>query len=268
MTREIRSLAGPELWESLYSDWTVASTTAIGAFVVGAANFLEAIDIDHGLATALIGVLVASFAGTTLDTAIRLQRYVIQELAATFAPKISPTALAAEGYDTEFDRGQVVKSRSWHPLTWRTNAHRATVFAVVTAFGLSLFPKPGDPWTWATIGKGGLILSPLFGATNQLLGGLSFLVVTFWLWRRKLPIWSTAVPMVFMLVLPAWALTADLARWWEKDQFLLVGVAVLMLGLELWMIVEALLLWPQANGVLEKALTPITSNRVSLGRAG
>lgn len=255
------SLAGPELWASLYSDWTVASTTAIGAFVVGAANFLEAIGIDHVMATALIGVLVASFAGTTLDTATRLQRYVVQELAATFAPKISPTALAAEGYDTEFDRGQVVKSHSWNPLTWLTNAHGATLFAVLTAFGLALFPKPGDPWTWATIGKGGLILWPLFGATNQLLGGLSFLVVTFWLWRRKLPIWSTAVPMVFMLILPAWALTTDVARWWGKDQFLLVGVAVLMLGLELWMIAEALLLWPKANGVLEKALPPITANR-------
>lgn len=251
------TLAGPELWASLYSDWTVASSTAIGAFVVGAANFLEAMGINHVMATALIGVLVASFAGTTLDTATRLQRYVIQELAATFAPKISPTALAAEGYNTEFDRGQVVKSHSWNPLTWLTNAHGATLFAVVTAFALALFPRPGDPWAWDTIGKGGLILWPLFGATNQLLGGLAFLVVTFWLWRRKLPIWSTAVPMVFMLIMPAWALLTDLARWWDKGQFVLVGVAVLMLALEVWMIIEALLLWPKANGVMEKALPPL-----------
>jgi carbon starvation protein len=251
------TLAGPDLWASLYSDWTVASTTAIGAFVVGAANFLEAMGINHVMATALIGVLVASFAGTTLDTATRLQRYVVQELAATFAPTISPTALAAEGYDTEFDRGVVMKSRSWNPLTWLTNAHGATLFAVASAFVLALFPKPGDPWTWETIGKGGLILWPLFGATNQLLGGLSFLVVTFWLWRRNLPIWSTAVPMVFMLILPAWALTADLARWWGKGQFVLVGVALVMLLLEVWMIVEALLLWPKARGVMEKALPPL-----------
>lgn len=251
------TLVGPELWNSLYSDWTVASTTAIGAFVVGAANFLEAMGVNHVMATALIGVLVASFAGTTLDTATRLQRYVVQELAATFAPKISPTALAAEGYDTEFDRGQVGKSHSWNPLTWLTNAHGATLFAVLTAFALALFPRPGDPWTWATIGKGGLILWPLFGATNQLLGGLAFLVVTFWLWRRKLPIWSTAVPMVFMLIMPAWALLTDLARWWDKGQFILVGVAVLMLALEVWMIIEALLLWPKANGVMEKALPPL-----------
>ena len=41
--------------------------------------------------------IAAPFAATTLDTACRLQRYVIQELASTFAPRISPTALAAGG---------------------------------------------------------------------------------------------------------------------------------------------------------------------------
>lgn len=251
------TLAGPELWHKLYSDWTTVSGSAVGAFVVGAANLLEAMGINHTMATALIGVLVASFAGTTLDTATRLQRYVVQELAATFAPKISPTSLAAEGYDTEFDRGQVAKSRSWNPLVWLTNAHGATFFAVITAFALALFPKPGDPWTWATIGKGGLILWPLFGSTNQLLGGLAFLVVTFWLWRRKLPIWSTAIPMIFMLIMPAWALLSDVARWWHKGQYILVAVAVMMLALECWMILEALLLWPKANGVMEKALPPL-----------
>jgi carbon starvation protein len=258
------TLAGPELWNSLYSDWTVASASAIGAFVVGAGNFLEAMGINHVMATALIGVLVASFAGTTLDTATRLQRYVVQELAATFAPKVSPTALAAEGYDTEFDRGPIAKSRSWNPLVWLTNAHGATLFAVVTAFALALFPRPGDPWSWATIGKGGLILWPLFGATNQLLGGLAFLVVTFWLWRRKLPVWSTAVPMVFMLIMPAWALLTDVGRWWDKGQFVLVFVAILMLALEVWMIIEALLMWPKANGVLEKALPPLPPRTPSI----
>ena len=82
------TVAGPELWQQLYADWnTVTGGTAIGAFVVGSGNFLEAMGINHSMATALMGVLVASFAGTTLDTATRLQRYVVQELAGTFAPK-------------------------------------------------------------------------------------------------------------------------------------------------------------------------------------
>ncbi len=245
------ALAGPELWQQLYADWsTVTGGTAIGAFVVGSANFLEAMGINHAMATALMGVLVASFAGTTLDTATRLQRYVIQELATTFAPK----AALAEG-------SAVRPGFSMNPLIWLTNTHGATFLAVSTAFALALFPKPGDPWTWATIGKGGLILWPLFGATNQLLAGLAFLVVTFWLWRRGLPVKFTAVPMVFMLCLPAWAMLTDLGNWWNKGQYLLAGVALLVLGLEVWMILEAVRLWSKVKGVLEPMLPPLPPRR-------
>lgn len=243
------TLAGAELWQKLYADWsTVTGGTAIGAFVVGSANFLEAMGINHMMATALMGVLVASFAGTTLDTATRLQRYVIQELATTFAPK---SAVAGDDHP----------GFSWNPLVWLTTAHGATFFAVSTAFVLALFPKPGDPWTWATIGKGGLILWPLFGATNQLLAGLAFLVVTFWLWRRGLPVKFTAVPMVFMLCLPAWAMLTDLGNWWSKGQYLLAGVALLVFLLEVWMIIEAVVLWPKVKSVLEPALPPLPARR-------
>ncbi len=252
------SSAGAELWQTLYADWsTVTSGTAIGAFVVGAANFLQATGVPEVMATALMGVLVASFAGTTLDTATRLQRYVVQELAATFAPRVSPTAMAAEGYDTEFERGVMVRGRSFHPLVWLTNKHGATLFAVSTAFVLALFPKPGEAWTWETIGTGGLILWPLFGAINQLLAGLAFLVVSFWLWRRRLPVWCTVLPMLFMLVLPAWAMLADVQRWWSREQYLLVGVALAVFCLELWLLAEAVLLWPKVRGVLEPALPPL-----------
>ena len=55
----------------------------VGAFVEGGANFLQSIGIPLKLGIAMIAVLVACFAATTLDTATRLQRYVVQELAAT-----------------------------------------------------------------------------------------------------------------------------------------------------------------------------------------
>jgi carbon starvation protein len=251
--------AGAELWNQIYANWGSAASTAVGAFVVGSANFLEAMGINHTFATALMGVLVASFAGTTLDTATRLQRYVVQELAATFAPKVSPTAMAAEGYDTEFERGPVTKSLSLNPLVWLTNKHGATLFAVVTAFILALFPKPGDAWTWATIGKGGLILWPMFGATNQLLAGLAFMVVTFWLARRKMSIWFAFVPGIVMLIVPATALVMDAAKYIDKQQYMMAAVAILVLALEVWIVVEAILMWPKARGIMEEALPPLPS---------
>ncbi len=258
-------LHGAELWGQVYRDWKlVTGGEAIGAFVVGSANFVQSLGIETTMARALMGVLVASFAGTTLDTATRLQRYVVQELAATFAPRVSPTAMAAEAYDTEFERGVVKKTRlSLNPLVWLTNTHGATLFAVGTAFLLAIFPAPGAEWSWATIGKGGLILWPLFGATNQLLAGLAMMVVSFWLLRRGLPTWLSAAPMIFMLIMPAWAFFIDIQRWLAGGSFLLVGVGLIMLAIEVWMIVEAFLLWPKARGVLEQALPPLPPRTAS-----
>ncbi len=237
------AVAGTELWGQLYGNWnSITSGAAIAAFVVGSANFLEAMRIDHTMATALMGVLVASFAGTTLDTATRLQRYVTQELseaAGASIPVLRPlTALTA-------------------------NRHGATLFAVLTAFVLAILPRPGMPWNAETLGTGGLILWPVFGATNQLLAGLALLVVAFWLWRRRLPTWFVIVPAVFMLIVPAWALiyqvfVADGSNpgWLFQDNpnWPLILVSVLSLILQVWLVIEAILLWPKARGVLEEAL--------------
>jgi carbon starvation protein len=131
------------------------------------------------------------------------------------------------------------------------------MFAVVSAYLLALFPRPGDPWSWETIGKGGMILWPMFGATNQLLGGLAFLVITFWLWRRGKAIWFVALPTVFMLLMPAWSLIIQLGGWWSTGSYLLVFIGVVTLALEVWMLAEALAMFPRVRGVMEEALPPL-----------
>jgi carbon starvation protein len=97
----------------------------------------------------------------------------------------------------------------------------------------------------------------LFGATNQLLGGLAFLVITFWLWRRSKPVWFVVLPTIFMLVMPAWAMVIQIQGWWQKESYALLFVAAVTLMLEAWMIVEAFLMWPKSKGVLEQALPPL-----------
>lgn len=231
-------LTGAALWNELYADWRgVTGGTAIGAFVVGSANFVQSLGIDPLMAKALMGVLVASFAGTTLDTATRLQRYVIQELAGTLEQKLSA--------------GRPQNSTRWSPLKLLQTAHGATFFAVGTAFLLALFPAPGQPWTAQTIGTGGLLLWPLFGATNQLLAGLALLVLSFWLLRRGLPVWFAAIPAGFMLAVPCWALWIDTQRWMAGGSWLLVVVAAIMLLLTAWMLLEAALLWKKVRGIEE-----------------
>ncbi len=111
----------------------------------------------------------------------------------------------------------------------------------------------------ANAGKGGLILWPMFGATNQLLGGLAFLVISFWLWRRRLPVFFVVIPMLFMLVLPVWAMLSQLPDWIaaENPNWMLVCMAIATLLLEAWLLIEAFLMWPRAKGVLEEALPPL-----------
>jgi carbon starvation protein len=111
----------------------------------------------------------------------------------------------------------------------------------------------------AFAGKGGLILWPLFGATNQLLAGLAFLVISFFLWRRGVPVWFVVIPMVFMLIMPAWAMLSDLPTWFKEENpnWVVIVVGVSTLVLEAWMLVEAIILWPKVKGVLEvKAKLP------------
>lgn len=292
-------LRGAELWGSVYADWKAAGglQTTIGAFVVGSANFLEQIGLDRTMAKAIMGVLVASFAGTTLDTATRLQRYVVQELSRAVADGVPAMA-------------PVVR-----PLR---NPHGATLFAVITAVLLATVPLsnsiplsaawsgviseqgvtaavknkelPQDAaerqsvveelraggltgvraWMNLYTGKGGQILWPLFGATNQLLAGLAFLVTTFWLWRRQKPVWFILLPTLFMLVMPAWALLVQLfgpGGWWSEGKHLLTFVGLVTLGLEAWMLLEAALMWPRVRGVLEEGLPPLPARSVVAAEA-
>ena len=252
MMHEGTMLTGTAAWTAQYGDWLAAGALAakVGAFVQGSANFLQALGIAPAVAIALMGVLVASFAGTTLDTACRLQRYVVQELAATLGGKVGESN-ARQG-------------APFAPLAWLQNKHGATIFAIVIAAAMAAVPPAGKAWSLASAGKGGLLLWPLFGATNQLLAGLSFLVITFYLWRRGRAIWFLAIPMIFMLIMPVWAMTYQLweAPGWlltaregfpdHKPNYLLGGIGLATIALEIWMIVEAVKIFPKAKGVLEE----------------
>lgn len=227
-------LRGRAAWRSHYSvdrPWKSFSLgDKVGAFVEGSANFLAAIYIPRTLGIGIMAVLVACFAATTLDSATRLQRYVVQELATTVGLK---------------------------PLT---NKYSATLTAVTLGGLIAMIPNAdGD------IGKGGLLLWPLFGATNQLLAGLAFMVTAFYLWRRGKPVWFIVLPTIVMMVMPAWAMSWQLFApetgwiWSVTDNVLLVSIGIVTLCLQAWMALEAVLLWPSVQGVLEEALPPLPS---------
>jgi carbon starvation protein len=172
------------------------------------------------LGIGIVAVLVASFAATTLDTATRLQRYVLQELGATV------------GLPTQ-------------------NKYVATGLAVGIGGLIAIFAGEAP-------GRGGLVLWPLFGATNQLLAGLAMMVATFYLWRRNKTIAFLAIPTVLMLLMPGWAMTYDLFnKYIPQRNFLLSSFGIGILLLQLWIFIEAALVWRKARGVLEPQLEPL-----------
>jgi len=280
-------VTGEAAYLARYGSWDSASGLGakVAAFVDGSSNFLQAMSIPASISVAIMGVLVASFAGTTLDTACRLQRYVIQELAST----LSTTNLLRSNTQVTLN-----------PLSWLTNKHGATIFATSLALLIASLPAGtpevglGEAWSgnisgeyltnhpdladtisgggvqsvawWLEEfgGKGGLLLWPLFGATNQLLAGLAFLVIAFYLWRRNIPVWFIVIPMLFMLTIPAWAMLKDIPRWMKSEDpnWLVITVGILTIALEVWMLVEAFMMWPKVKGLVEESPNdPLKSQR-------
>ncbi len=225
-------LTGVEAWQHQYQSWSAAGSLGamVGAFVQGAGNFLGTLGLPTGAATALMGVFVASFAATTLDSACRLQRYVVQELAGALqesAPK--PLAPVLQ------------------PLR---NTFVATAFAVGCGAMLAAIPARGQEWSLENAGLGGMLLWPVFGASNQLLGGLAFIVVIFYLRHHQKPLWFALPPALFMLVIPFWAMSmlvffgdGKQPGWLASGEYLLATLGTLALLLEVWMVIEALVRW-------------------------
>ncbi|MHC4638497.1 MAG: carbon starvation CstA family protein [Planctomycetota bacterium] len=205
-------LNGVDAWNHHYTSWKGASGLGVklGAVVIGAANMINAIKLPEAVGITLMGVFIASFASTTLDTAVRIQRYVVSELASDLRIK---------------------------PLT---NRWSATTFAVVTAAALA-FAAGAD-------GKGALTLWPLFGAVNQLLAALALLVVTLYL-RRKggLKYLFTAIPCLIMLVITNWAMFLNEKKFYNDKNWLLAVIGLGIFILALWMTIEAAISFFKTN---------------------
>jgi carbon starvation protein len=192
---------GVDGWHEHYATWASASAGATSAFVNGVGVLAEGIGIPHAVATIFAAVVVISFAATTMDTGVRLQRYIIGELGAQYR------------------------------VTIMQNRWVATLIAVVSCALLALGIDRG---------AGGMRLWPLFGTTNQLTAGLSLLIVTLFLVSLKRRIWVTVIPMAFLLVMTTWAMVLNLIRYWTQSQVMLLAVGGAIFVLELWLVFEGI----------------------------
>jgi carbon starvation protein len=198
-------------WEGLYPDFATASGGAVGNFVNGVAVFANNIGVPLDLATIFAAVVVISFAATTMDTGVRLQRYVVQEI------------------------GELAKVRALS-----RNLTLATAVAVLIPLAMALLPGGGE--AGYTFG----VLWQLFGTTNQLTAGLALSVIAVWVTRAGRNPTAALVPLVFLLAMTSWALVLNLRNFIEADQWVLAPLDAIIFVLAMWLIVEAALALRQA----------------------
>ena len=178
-------------WQAMYTAFGEGGVTA---FVQGGAYIIHnGLGMPEATAATLLTVMAALFAGTTMDTGLRLQRYIFQEW------------------------GEI------YNLPWMKKGTPATLLAVGSCLLLAFGAGGAD-------GSGGMIIWPLFGTTNQLLAGLTLLVITVMLVRLRRPMWYTLAPLCFLLVMTIGALLLQLRTFYEQGNtfLLLMDIVVLI----------------------------------------
>lgn len=186
-------------WQAIYHSF---GQGGVSAFIKGGANILQnGLGLDTVLSQTLLTVMVVLFAGTTMDTGLRLQRYIFQEWG------------------------------SIYNISWMQKAAPATLLAVGSCLLLA-FGAGGD-------GSGGLMIWPLFGTTNQLLAGLTLLVITVMLVKLGRPMWYTLAPLMFLLTMTTLGLLIQLKSFYEKGDWFLFTLDLIILVAAVLVILES-----------------------------
>jgi len=195
-------------WSQYYASWEHASGNKAAAFVLGGGALLMSLGIPESFANTLMAVFVISFAATTLDTATRIQRFILGEF------------------------GKAVK------VNFLTNKYLATLIAVVPALFLA-FWNVEDP-TSGTSRQAGWILWPIFGASNQMLAALTLMVLTLYFWKRRKPVLPLLIPMVALTIITFSALIVNAISFYGTNDTLFI-LTIMLIILIVWMLFEGLI---------------------------
>jgi carbon starvation protein len=205
-TKSGEILTGIAAWTTHYSSWAAANGlgSKITAFVDGSANMMMVLGIPKQFTLAIMAVFVASFAGTTLDTATRIQRYVIGEL------------------------GNNLK------LNFLNDRYVGTGVAVGTALILA--------FATGASGAGAMKLWPLFGAVNQTLAALALIIITLYLKPKGGLKWMVSgLPAVFMAVMTIWATILNQVAFGKANNPLLQVINIIVIIIAVWITLEGVI---------------------------
>jgi carbon starvation protein len=141
---------------------------ALPNFASGGGAILTSFGIPETAGSVFMALVLVSFLLTSTDTAVRLGRYMMEEIVGT-TPGRTDTGLNA-------DLGSIARGRYTNPLV-----------QIIPAYLMVI----SGQW---------VVLWGLFGGANQLLAALALLTATVWLanWDETKQLASTGVPMAIM----------------------------------------------------------------------
>ena len=203
-------------WSVYYDSWAHASANKATAFVLGGGALLESLGISPELAKTLMAVLVIAFAATTLDTATRIQRFIITELGIVLRFKLL------------------------------TNRYAATIAAIFPAI-LLVFVNVSLPSS-TEAKQVAWVLWPIFGASNQMLAALTLMVLTLYFWQKNKPVLALLIPMILVMLVTIATLCLKAMEFYSQNTILFV-IDLFLIVLVMWMIVEGIIVFKKKRKI-------------------
>ena len=179
------------------TDPAVKSNPILGFSLAAGHLFNKGVGIPVALGTVFGILLVEGFVITTLDAAVRLNRYLFEEL-----------------WSILFKNPPRIMQHYWF------NSFLAVVLMCILAYSNAFSA-----------------LWPIFGAANQLLAALSLLAVSSWLLIRGRRYFFAALPAVFMMATTVTSLFILLRNYLQKGNYILAVTDVFLLCLSIGVIV-------------------------------
>lgn len=175
------------------------------AFALGVGGLLDrALGIPPVYGTVFGILMVEGFVVTTLDTAVRLNRYLFEELWQVIFRKVP----------------KIMGSYLFNAFLCVSLMY---ILAYTNAFAA----------IW-----------PIFGSANQLLASLALIAVSAWLMKRKKTAWFTVLPAIFMMITTLYSLVSLLVnKYLPKHNYALAVTDVALMILSIGVIVLALRRW-------------------------
>ncbi|MBP1770090.1 MAG: carbon starvation protein CstA [Candidatus Aminicenantes bacterium] len=192
------------------ADPAVKSNPILGFSLAAGQLFHRGLGIPVALGTVFGILLVEGFVITTLDAAVRLNRYLFEEL-----------------WSIAFKKVPRLMKHFWF------NSGLSVALMGVLAYSNAFNA-----------------LWPIFGTANQLLAAMALLTVSAWLLLRRRRNWFTLVPAVFMVATTLVSLGILLSGYIKKGNYILVAADLLLFALSAGVVALSVKTFARRRGAL------------------